>query len=80
MFMLLRQTFEKMEGFSFVTPVTGLSRPNTGKEDDNDVINNQIFCALTEFGYKLYTVCSKNYSHTSFHRRKLSFFMYMGPC
>jgi hypothetical protein len=25
-----------MEGFSFVTPVTGLNRPNTGKEDDDD--------------------------------------------
>jgi hypothetical protein len=25
-----------MEGFSFVTPVTGLNRPNTGKEDDYD--------------------------------------------
>jgi hypothetical protein len=25
-----------MEGFSFVTPVTGLSRPNTGKDDDDD--------------------------------------------
>jgi hypothetical protein len=23
-----------MEGFSFVTPVTDLNRPNTGKEDD----------------------------------------------
>jgi hypothetical protein len=23
-----------MEGFSFVTPVTGLNRPNTGKKDD----------------------------------------------
>jgi hypothetical protein len=32
----IRQTFEKMEGFSFVTPVTGLNRPNTGKEDDDD--------------------------------------------
>jgi hypothetical protein len=32
-----RQTFEKMEGFSFVTPVTGLNRPNTGKEDDDDI-------------------------------------------
>jgi hypothetical protein len=31
-----RKTFEKMEGFSFVTPVTGLNRPNTGKEDDDD--------------------------------------------
>jgi hypothetical protein len=31
-----RQTFEKMEGFSFVTPVTGLNRPNNGKEDDDD--------------------------------------------
>jgi hypothetical protein len=25
-----------MEGFSFVTPVTGLNRPNTGKEDYDD--------------------------------------------
>jgi hypothetical protein len=27
-----------MEGFSFVTSVTGLNRPNTGKEEDDDVI------------------------------------------
>jgi hypothetical protein len=32
----LRKTFEMMEGFSFVTPVTGLNRPNTGKEEDDD--------------------------------------------
>jgi hypothetical protein len=25
-----------VEGFSFVTPVTGLNRPNTRKEDDDD--------------------------------------------
>jgi hypothetical protein len=25
-----------MEEFSFVTPVTGLNRSNTGKEDDDD--------------------------------------------
>jgi hypothetical protein len=25
-----------MEGFSFVTPLTGLNRPNTGKEDNGD--------------------------------------------
>jgi hypothetical protein len=25
-----------MEVFSFVTPVTGLNRPHTGKEDDDD--------------------------------------------
>jgi hypothetical protein len=31
-----RKTFEKMEGFSFVTSVTGLNRPNTGKDDDDD--------------------------------------------
>jgi hypothetical protein len=30
-----RQTFEKMERFSFVTPVTGLNRPSNGKEDDD---------------------------------------------
>jgi hypothetical protein len=28
-----------MEGFSFATPVTGLNRPNTGKEDDDDDTN-----------------------------------------
>jgi hypothetical protein len=28
-----RQTFEKMEGFSFITPLTGLNRPNTEKEN-----------------------------------------------
>jgi hypothetical protein len=28
-----RKTFEKMEGFSFVTPVTGLNTPNTGKKE-----------------------------------------------
>jgi hypothetical protein len=25
-----------MEGFSYATRVTGLNRPNTGKEDDDD--------------------------------------------
>jgi hypothetical protein len=29
-------TFEKIEGFHFVTPIAGLSRPNTGKEDDDE--------------------------------------------
>jgi hypothetical protein len=32
-----RKTFEKMEGFSFITPVTGLNRLNTGKNDDDEV-------------------------------------------
>jgi hypothetical protein len=36
----IRQTFEKMVGFSFVTPITGLNRPNTGKEDDDDEKNH----------------------------------------
>jgi hypothetical protein len=27
---------EKMEGFSFVTPITGLNTHNTGKEDDHE--------------------------------------------
>jgi hypothetical protein len=27
---------EKIEEFCFVNPVTGLSRPNTGKNDDDD--------------------------------------------
>jgi hypothetical protein len=25
-----------MDGFSFVTPITGLNRPNTRKKDDDD--------------------------------------------
>jgi hypothetical protein len=29
-------TFKKMEGFNFVTLVTGLNRPNTGNEDGDD--------------------------------------------
>jgi hypothetical protein len=33
-----RKTFGKAEGFSFVTPVTGLNRPNTGKENDDDEV------------------------------------------
>jgi hypothetical protein len=33
------QTFVKMEGFSFVTPITGLNRPNTGKEEDDAIVN-----------------------------------------
>jgi hypothetical protein len=32
-----------MEGFSFVTPVTGLNRPNTGKEDDDDDDDGSLF-------------------------------------
>jgi hypothetical protein len=28
-----------MEGFSFVTPVTGLNRPNTGKKEDDDDVS-----------------------------------------
>jgi hypothetical protein len=27
-----------MEGFSFVTPVTGLNGPNTGKKDDDEPV------------------------------------------
>jgi hypothetical protein len=47
-----RKTFEKMEGFSFVTPVTGLNRPNTGKEeeeeddDDDDDADKRNYCTL----------------------------------
>jgi hypothetical protein len=31
-----RKTFEKVKGFIFVTPVTGLNRLTTGKEDDDN--------------------------------------------
>jgi hypothetical protein len=29
-----------MEGFSFVTPVANLNRPNTGKEEEDDDDDN----------------------------------------
>jgi hypothetical protein len=35
-----------MEGFSFVTPVTGLNRPNTGKEDDDDDEDSPATCKV----------------------------------
>jgi hypothetical protein len=46
-----------MEGFSFVTPVTGLNRPNTGKEDDDDLSKHHIekYSVSTQghiFGFK----------------------------
>jgi hypothetical protein len=37
-----RKTFEKMEEFIFVTPVTGLNRPNTGKKDDDEELMKKI--------------------------------------
>jgi hypothetical protein len=45
-----------MKGFSFVTPVTGLSRPNTGKEDDDDD-DTVLFFPYTELYCEW--VCSK---------------------
>jgi hypothetical protein len=42
-----RKTFEKMEGFGFVTPITGLSRLNTGKEDD-DVASPRLYAKKHE--------------------------------
>jgi hypothetical protein len=35
-----------MKGFNFVTPVTGLNRPNTGKEDDNKFIVVMVKCGV----------------------------------
>jgi hypothetical protein len=47
---IFRKTFEKVEGFSFVTPVTGLNRPNTGKEDDDDDDCGQfVICSVNSF-------------------------------
>jgi hypothetical protein len=42
------KTSEMMEGYCFVTSVTGLNRSNTGKTDDEDKDNNCIysFCAV----------------------------------
>jgi hypothetical protein len=37
-----------MEGFNFVTPLTGLNRPNTGKEDDDDDDDEVIMRHITD--------------------------------
>jgi hypothetical protein len=34
-----------MEGFSFVTPITGLNGPNSGKEEDDDVVTELVMDA-----------------------------------
>jgi hypothetical protein len=44
-----RQTFKKMEGFSFVTHVTGLNRPNTGKEDDDVFVLKEVVIEIALF-------------------------------
>jgi hypothetical protein len=35
-----------MEGFSFVRPVIGLNRPNTGKEEEDDDDDDDDICAI----------------------------------
>jgi hypothetical protein len=37
-----------MEGFTFVTPVTGLSRPNTGKEEEEENDDDDIHITRRE--------------------------------
>jgi hypothetical protein len=37
-----------MEGFSCVTPITGLNRTNTGKEDDDDDDDSEGYAVLDE--------------------------------
>jgi hypothetical protein len=53
-----------MEGFSFVTPVTGLNRPNTGKEDDDDDDPVSEVCAERE-NWTLYAVSVSPYRWSS---------------
>jgi hypothetical protein len=40
-----------MEGFSFVTPVTGLNRLNIVKEDDDDDNDNVLYYMITMNAY-----------------------------
>jgi hypothetical protein len=45
-----------MEGFSFVTPITGLNRPNTGKEDDDgDAVSHKQYLHIVAVVFS--TVC-----------------------
>jgi hypothetical protein len=39
-----------MEGFSFVKPVTGLNRPNTGKEEEEEEDNDDDDVSYTKSG------------------------------
>jgi hypothetical protein len=41
-----------MEGFSFVTPVTCLNRPNTGNKDDDDDDDNKHGVCHSSASYK----------------------------
>jgi hypothetical protein len=43
-----------MEGFSFVTPVTGLNGPNTGKEDDDEIILSGLMVIMLATGPKVH--------------------------
>jgi hypothetical protein len=47
-----------MEGFSFVTPVTGLNRPDTGKEDDDDD-DRLVLIPFIVVTYSAYALMSK---------------------
>jgi hypothetical protein len=51
-----------MEVFSFVTPVIGLNRPNTGKEDDDDNQTPRQKFRVGEHGGK--TPCILNFDNT----------------
>jgi hypothetical protein len=44
-----------MEGFCFVTPVTGLNRQNTVKEDDDDD-DNVLYYMITMNAYYIFSV------------------------
>jgi hypothetical protein len=41
-----------LEGFSSVMPVTGLNRPNTGKEEDDDDDYEKLEC-IFQFSHQL---------------------------
>jgi hypothetical protein len=52
-----------MEGFSFVTPVTGLNKPNTGKEDD-DISHICITCSAHKVSHcQNLFLASKSHAH-----------------
>jgi hypothetical protein len=48
-----RNTSKVMEGLCFVTSMTGLNRPNIGKDDDDKVVKKEERCENTNTQHKL---------------------------
>jgi hypothetical protein len=61
-----------MEGFSFVTPVTGLIKPNTGKEEEEDDDDDLNCSECKNLTFSACQSLTKPYYVTKFHYRLIT--------